>query len=144
MTRDFAGYDDLARIDGMNAVDIQGERPDPSALPLLMTSDRRVRFSFAVKPGFAGPARLRLHTADQANAPAPQLKVTVNGRRFEASLPGGLGIQNSDPAHLAFPCTAEFTLSGGTLVEGENSLEIRVQNDSWFTWDAIDLIKCAD
>ena len=70
--------------------------------------------------------------------------MTVNGRRFEASLPTGLGIQNSDPAHLAFPQTAEIELPGGTLVEGENTLDIRVQNDSWFTWDAIDLIKCAD
>ena len=144
MTREFAGYDDLARIDGMTAVDIEGERPDPSALPLLMTSKRRVRFSFAVKPGFAGPARLRLHTADQAKTPAPQLEVTVNSRRFEASLPGGLGIQNSDPAHLAFPCTSEIRLPGGTLVEGENRLEIRVPNDSWFSWDAIDLINCAE
>ncbi len=144
MTREFAGYDDLAHIDGMTAVDIKGERPDPSALPLLMTSNRRVRLSFAVKPGFAGPARLRLHTADQANAPAPQLEVRVNGRRFEATLPSGLGIQTSDPAHLAFPCTAEIELPDGTLADGENRLEIRVQNESWFSWDAIDLVKCAN
>ncbi len=144
MTREFAGYDDLARIDGMTLVDIKGERPDPSALPLLMTSNQRVRFSFAVKPGCAGPARLRLHTADQANAPAPQLEVRANGRRFEASLPSGLGIQNSDPAHLAFPHTIEIELPRGTLVEGENNLEIRVQNGGWFSWDAIDLIKCAE
>ena len=32
---------------------LKGARPDPSALPLLMTSNRRVRFSFAVQPGFA-------------------------------------------------------------------------------------------
>ncbi|MCY4064012.1 MAG: hypothetical protein OXG53_16700 [Chloroflexi bacterium] len=144
MTREFAGYDDLAHIDGMTAVDIKGERPEASALPLLMTSNRRVRLTFAVKPGFAGPARLRLHTADQANAPAPQLDVRVNGRRFEASLPSGLGIQNSDPAHLAFPCTAEIELPGETLADGENRLEIRVQNDSWFSWDAIDLVKSAN
>lgn len=141
MTREFAGYDDLARIDGMTAVEIKGNRPDPSALPLLMTAHRRVRFRFAVKPGSAGPARLRLHTADQANAPAPLLEATVNGRRFEAALPTGLGIQNSDPAHLAFPHTIEIELPGGTLVEGENRLEIRVLNDSWFSWDAIDLVS---
>ena len=143
MTREFAGYDDLARIRDIADIQIEGSRPDPSTLPLLLTRSRRLRFVFDLSPGVAGPARLRLHTADQANAPAPQLDVWVNGRRFEASLPSGLGIQNSDPAHLAIPYTAEIELPGGTLADGENRLEIRVQNDSWFSWDAIDLVKCA-
>ena len=144
MCREFAGYDDLSRIDGMTTVDIKGERPDPSALPLLMTSNRLVRFSFALKSGFAGPARLRLHTADQARSNAPQIEVTLNGRRFETTLETGLGIQDRDPAHLAFPQTAVIDLPGGTLLVGENTLEVRLLNDSWLTWDAMDLVECAN
>ena len=141
MTREFAGYDDLARIDGANEIEIDGSRPDPSALPLLMRADTRLRFRFALQPGVEAPARLRLHSADQCSANAPQLAATLNGRRFEASLSTGLGIQNSDPAHLAFPQTATVDVPRGALAAGENTLEIRVLNDSWFTWDAIDLIR---
>ena len=52
----------------MTAVELEGPRPDPSALPLLMTRDSRVSFIFDAGAGFAGPARLRLHTADQSCA----------------------------------------------------------------------------
>ena len=140
MTREFAGYDDLSRIDEMAEVGIEGGRPDPSALPLLMNADRRVRFVFDVAQGWERPARLRLHTADQSRSDAPLLEVTVNGRPFEAALRTGLGIQNIDPAHLAFPQTAIVCLPAGTLVEGANTLEVRLRNKGWFTWDSIDLI----
>ena len=144
MCREFAGYDDLAQIPQIGDLEIEGNRPDPVALPLLLTRGQRLRFVFDLSPGAAGPARLRLHTADQANAPAPQLEVRVNGRRFEAWLPSGLGIQNSDPAHLAFPQTAVIDLPHGALSVGENALDVRLLNDSWLTWDAIDLVKCAN
>ena len=144
MTREYLGYDDLSRIDGLTAIEIEGNRPKPSALPLLMTSDRRIKFVFDMAQAAEGPARLRLHTADQAESGATLIEVAVNGRRFEASLPSGLGIQKSDPAHLAFPQSVEFELPGGTLVEGGNWLEVRILNDGWFSWDAIDLIKSAD
>ncbi|MDE2638034.1 MAG: hypothetical protein OXI30_16840 [Chloroflexota bacterium] len=140
MTREFAGYDDRSRIEAITEVEIAGNRPDPSALPLLMTGERRVRFLFDVTQGWERGARLRLHTADQSATSEPLIEVRLNGRRFEAALATGLGIQNSDPAHLAFPQTAVFDLPRGTLVAGANTLELRLVNDSWFTWDAIDLI----
>ena len=140
MTREFAGYDDLSRITAMTEVEIEGNRPDPSALPLLMTRDRRLRFLFDAPQGWERSARLRLHTADQSGTREPLIEVRLNGRRFEAALATGLGIQNSDPAHLAFPQMAVIDLPRGTLAAGANTLEIGVVNDSWFTWDAIDLM----
>ncbi len=141
MTRAFSGYEDLSRIDGVTAIEIEGNRPKPSALPLLMTSDRRVKFAFDIEQAAEGPARLRLHTADQAKSRATLIEVAVNGRRFKASLPTGLGIHNSNPAHLAFPQSVDIELPDGTLIAGENSLEVRILNDGWFSWDSIDLVK---
>ncbi|MCY3918143.1 MAG: hypothetical protein OXG49_19240 [Chloroflexi bacterium] len=141
MTREFAGYDDISRIQQINDLEIEAIRPDPAALPLLLRRGRRLRFVFDVPPGVAGPARLRLHTADQARSNAPLIEATLNGRRFETTLETGLGIQDRDPAHLAFPQTAAIDLPSGTLLVGENTLEARLLNDSWLTWDAIDLVK---
>ena len=140
MSREFAGYDDLSRIETMTEVEIEGNNPDPSALPLLMTRDRRLRFLFDAPQGEERSARLRLHTADQSGTSEPLIEVMLNGRRFEAALATGLGIQNSDPAHLAFPQTVVIDLPRGTLLAGANTLEVAVVNDGWFSWDAIDLI----
>jgi beta-mannosidase len=144
MTREFLGYDDPARIDSVWETAIEGVRPDPAALPFLMDADRRVRFIFEVGRSWEQPARLRLHTADQSRVVAAQIEVKVNGRRFAAALPTGLGIQKREPAHLAFPETATIYLPAGTLAEGENTIEVLLRNKSWFTWDAIDLIRCGD
>ena len=141
MTREFLGYDDLSWIDELQEVTITGNRPDPAELPLLMTADRIMRFVFVVDQGREQPSRLRLHTADQAGDLAPLLRVTVNGTQFERLLDTGLGIQNMDPAHLAFPQTAEFELPAGTLADGTNTLEVRLANSSWFSWDSLDLIR---
>ena len=62
--------------------------------------------------------------------------MTVNGRRFPATLPKGLGIQDSDPAHLAFPAMVSLELPPGVL-KAENLLEVRVSNGGWFTWDSL-------
>ena len=139
MTREFQGYSDAASVSDKLDLSIAGNRPDPSALPFLMTGERIVRFHFDISQGAGQPARLRLHSADQDSERAVQLLVTVNGVQFAGSLPTGLGIQQQDPAHLAFPQTVEFHLPAGTLQEGRNSLEIQISNASWFTWDAIDL-----
>ena len=139
MTREYAGYSDTASISDILDLTIAGNRPEPSALPFLMTEDRKVRFQFDSTLGWRQPSRLRLHTADQDSERAVRLLVTVNGVQFEGSLPAGLGIQKQDPAHLAFPQTAEFHLPAGTLQKGRNTLDIQISNEAWFTWDAIDL-----
>ena len=63
----------------------------------------------------------------------------MNGRRMEGSLPLGLGIQRTDPAHLAFPATLEFSLTAGALRAGKNLVEVQVKNGGWFTWDSLDI-----
>ena len=139
MTREYQGVSDPSSISDILDLTIVGNRPQPSALPFLMTADRKVRFCFDIIQGWRLPSRLRLHSADQDSERAVQLLVTVNGNPLEGSMPTGLGIQNRDPAHLAFPRTAEFHLPAGTLQEGRNTLEIQIRNAAWFTWDAVDL-----
>ena len=139
MTRELQGYTDPSSVRSQLDLTIEGRRPDPSTLPYLMTGDRIVRFMFDIAERWDQPSRLRLHTADQDNRAAVQLMVIVNGQSFQGTLKPGLGIQIEDPAHLAFPQTAEFHLPAGSLHQGRNSLEVQISNDAWFTWDAIDL-----
>ena len=84
-------------------------------------------------------ARLQIHTADQSEKKPTKIVVTLNGQRMDGSLPAGLGIQRTDLAHLAFPATLEFQVSAANLRPGKNNLEVRVQDDGWFSWDAMDL-----
>jgi hypothetical protein len=58
---------------------------------------------------------------------------------MERSLPAGLGIQRIDPAHLAFPATLDLQVPATDLRPGKNILEVHVQEDGWFSWDAMDL-----
>jgi hypothetical protein len=105
-------------------------------------SEGLARFSFDLTAAQAGkPARLRLHTADQSDSTATVVQVALNGRKLEKTLPRGLGIQRRDPAHLAFPATIEFEVSGSDLRKGKNSLTVAVQGDGWFSWDALDLVQ---
>ena len=60
---------------------------------------------------------------------------------MEGSLPSGLGIQQTDPSHLAFPATVEFQIPARNLRPGMNALEVRVEGDGGFSWDAMDLTK---
>ena len=140
MTREFARSDDKLLSADMPEICIEGKRPNPASLPYLMTDDQIVRFVFDVADNQEQPARLRLHTADQDSLLASELEVTVNGKRFGAMVAQGLGIQRDDPDHLAFPQTCEIHLPVGTLRGGRNSVQLRMLNGSWFTWDAIDLI----
>jgi uncharacterized membrane protein len=122
------------------SVVLKGNRPDCSLLPWLLRDPQVIRFSFdAIRQ-----SRLRIHSADQDSTHDPQIEVTLNGKKFEHTLKRGLGIQISDPAHLAFPATAQFTLPAGTLKAGANVLDVRVSNDAWFTWDSLDLLALPD
>jgi len=85
-------------------------------------------------------ARLRVHTADQANPGPTVIQVIINERTVERTLPKGLGLQRSDPAHRAFPVTLDFDLAGSDLREAANTLSIQVKGDGWFSWDALDLV----
>lgn len=39
------------------------------------------------------------------------------------------------------PATLEFQVPAADLRPGRNTLEVRVQADGWFSWDAMDLIS---
>ena len=133
---------------------LKGNRPDCSLLPWLLAGPgvalsatagpKTVRFVFDVSgPKLVGSSQLRIHTADQDDIHGPLIEVSVNGQKFEQHLKPGLGIQLSDPTHLAFPATAEFAFPAGTLKPGANILDVRVSNEAWFTWDSMDLISSA-
>jgi len=145
MCREFAGYfaSDSCTSDATTLS--SGHRPDPKSIPYRLGSGGRVRFDFEATAGQAvQPTRLRLHTADQAQSPITVVEVEMNGRKMEATLPKGLGIQSRDPAHLAFPATLEFEIPASQLHVGRNSLAVGVKGNGWFTWDALDLVGKAE
>jgi beta-mannosidase len=140
MCREYLGYSDTSKVANTGQVSVEGNRPDPFLVPYLVDSNHAVRFEFPLSDAQAKhAARLRIHTADQAEKSPTKVAVTLNGRRMERSLPLGLGIQRTDPAHLAFPATVEFQVPAADLRPGKNTLEVRVQDDGWFSWDAMDL-----
>ena len=138
MCREFLGYSDTEKIKELKSVTLTGSRPAPSSLPYQLNPQGVARFEFPVAESQTKrPVRLCLHTADQAKEVATVVDVWINGRKFEQSLPRGLGLQNSDPAHLTFPATAVVEIPQGVLKQSTNVMEIRVKNDGWFTWDSI-------
>ncbi|MEI7908672.1 MAG: hypothetical protein WCK77_03450 [Verrucomicrobiota bacterium] len=56
----------------------------------------------------------------------------------------GLGIQRSDPAHLAFPATVGCEFTAADLHPGNNSLTIEVKGAGWLTWHALELLTPLD
>jgi hypothetical protein len=142
MCREYLGYFDTNKVKDVKQATLEGTRPDPSPLPYLLDRSHRACFEFPVNRFQAKrPARLRIHTADQSKDVRAAVELTVNGRSFEQSLPEGLGIQNTDPAHLAFPATVTFDIPPGVLRTGKNALEVRVKNGGWFAWDALALAR---
>jgi hypothetical protein len=140
MCREFKGYADTKSVDVAEKTASRGNRPETDAMPYCLTSDGEVTFTFDVRPGQTGrAARLRIHTADQSPTPAV-VQATINGRTVEQTLTKGLGIQRTEPSHLAFPATAVFELAPSDLHPGENTLTVRVSGDGWFSWDALELI----
>ena len=142
MCREFLGYFDPQKIADLKQTTLVGSRPDPAQLPYLLDTGKQARFEFPLSGSSPQrPARLRIHAADQSKAVRAALNVTVNGKTFEQSLPAGLGIQDADPAHLAFPATVEFEIPAGVLQPGKNVLEVQVNGAGWFTWDALECIS---
>jgi hypothetical protein len=140
MCREYLGYFDTNKVKDVQQATLEGTRPDPSPLPCLLDSHHAVRFEFPLSDAQAEhSARLRIHTADQSEKAPTKVAVMLNGRRMDGSLPAGLGIQQIDPAHLAFPATVEFEVPAADLRPGKNIMEVRVQDGGWFTWDAMDL-----
>ena len=141
MCREFAGYFEPEKIAEAKAATLSGARPDPSLLPCRLEGGKTVRFEF---PGNSDVAKrvalLRIHTADQSKEKAV-VSLKLNGKAMEQTLPAGLGIQNSDPAHLAYPETLEFAVPAGVLRKDANVLEVQVASGGWFTWDSVEIVS---
>jgi len=145
MCREFAGYSDAGKDAKVGRDFITGSRPDASQVPYWLNDKNAVRFELTLGGGqVKRPARLRIHTADQAEKAPAKVVVTINGWRMEGSLPLGLGIQQTDPSHLAFPATVEFQIPARHLRLGKNTLEVHVEGDGWFSWDAMDLTSVVE
>ena len=141
MCREFLGYFDVNQVTNGAGTVCTGNRPDSETLPYRLSGTGTVRFEFKCTRAQAGrAARLRIHSADQAESAPTVVQITINGRELEKTLPKGLGIQRADPAHRAFPATVEFDLAGSDLREGKNLLRVSIKGDGWFTWDALDLV----
>ena len=136
MTREFAGGAGGTPAISEARVRLTGRLPATSSLPLLMEAGRMVEFTF---PGSDSPRAtvLRIHTADQSPGGA-SLRATLNGRVFTVKIPAGLGLQKTDPQHLAKSKTVEIPVPADVLRLNQNSLILEL-NDGWFTWDALDL-----
>jgi hypothetical protein len=105
-------------------------RADAGKLPYRLSGTGTAQFEFDC-PGAQArhPARLRIHTSDQSEV-APTVAPTVvqialDGPRLQQTLPKGLGIQRTDPAHRAYPATVEFDLAGSELRKKSNTLTVK-------------------
>jgi len=144
MCREFAGYfgkdEENYPVEGVTLPLVGLASLDPPYY--LVDGKKAVRFQFPLSDTQAKrPARLRIQTADQSKETETVVETVVNGTSFEQTLPNGLGIQKTDPPHLAFPATMEFRLPQNLLRYGKNTLEVRIKNGGWFTWDSLDMIN---
>jgi beta-mannosidase len=145
MCREFQGYRDPANVPAGTVVTLMGNRPEPSSLPYRLERGSLARFEFQLARSQARrAARLRLHTADQAEQGPTRVVATINGRPMEKALPSGLGVQRIYPAHLAFSSTLEFPVPAKNLRQGKNVLEVHLEGEGWFSWDALDLIAVSE
>jgi len=144
MCREYAGYSDPDGIRSVKTTELAGRRPATSEMPYLQNNAITSIFMFEVSEiQSARPAQLRIHTSDQSKDLSTDVEIAVNGQSVHRHLPKGLGIQNSEPAHLAFPAILEFDVPQGVLKKGKNKIQVRVNNIGWFTWDAMDVISCS-
>jgi hypothetical protein len=110
-------------------------------VPCILEGGASVRFEFpASSEAVKFPARLRIHTADQSKEVRAAVALTVNGKALEQTLPEGLGVQKTDPGHLAYPATLEFPIAEGSLKAGTNVVEVKVAGPGWFTWDSLECV----
>lgn len=140
--REYLGYFDVSLIKDDEKTTIIGNRPDASKIPYRLSDSESVNFEFACNSAQAAkPAKLCIKTSDQSSDVPAVITVIVNGRTMETKLPIGLGIQSTDPSHLAFPAEVVFEIASKDLHKGNNSISIKVSKGGWFSWDALQLVS---
>lgn len=141
MCREYDGYQDASVETASSVIELEGNRIDGGKIPYILGKKvTAVKFVFCIGIEDSGrSSRLRIHTSDQERYVVTNIIVKLNGNTFSSNLPKGLGIQEADPAHLAFPYSLEITLPAGMLKE-RDVLEVSIEDGGWFTWDAADLV----
>jgi len=141
MAREFLGYDVPETAAQPGKITVAGCRPDSGHIPYRLLPGQVLRLEFQVAEiWWHSCSRLRIHTADACAEIESLLQIAVNDEPFELLLPKGLGLQVVQPAHLAFPTTASLELPAGAVRPGDNAIELRILNEGWITWDALDLL----
>ena len=130
----------------------RGKRPDSANIPYRLGGRcRELRFLFDVAAESTGrDAQLFIYTADRAGDGQTHVTATLSNplsaapsdHVFRATLDPGLGIQATDPAHLAFPAAIVIDLPATAVSEGKNSLQLIV-DEGWLTLDAIIMTAAA-
>ena len=142
MCREFLGYFEPAKAVKAAGAEAIVTSVDPGQVAYLMEAGKSVRFEFPVTAEAAGkPVTVRLHTSDQSKEIAAAVAISLNGRSVENTLPTGLGMQKENPQQLAYAASLEFSLPAGSLKAGTNTLDVKLANDGWFTWDSLEILS---
>jgi hypothetical protein len=134
MCREYAGYFAAAVKDPPAEMAAEGAGIDCAKVPYVLRKEIVFVFDSTGKV----PVRLRIHTADRDSSGKAVITAELNGHALHASLAPGLGLQLTDPDHLAYPDTVSFAFPQAALRAGKNRLRIGV-SDGWFTWDALEV-----
>ncbi|HON90073.1 MAG TPA: polysaccharide lyase family protein [Sedimentisphaerales bacterium] len=99
-----------------------------------------VLFGLATAPT-AGDCRLAVHLLDTHSSGPPTVRIEINGKSFERSLPAGAGDAsvNGEPAKGARK-TLEIAFPAETLKAGDNEILITSLRGSWMLYDSVELI----
>ena len=96
---------------------------------------------FGIKAALAdGECRLRLDWVDTHSGHPPRLRVEVNGRTFEKTMPAGAGDASVFGApSQGKPYRWEVTFPASLLKAGDNQISITTVKGSWALYDALSL-----
>jgi hypothetical protein len=134
MCREYAGYFDGKLPEAPSEVVAEGAAVDPAKVPYALRKEIAFRFGAAA----TGHVRLAIHTSDRDSSGSATIVVDLNGHVATCAMTPGLGLQLSDPDHLAQPATFSFDFPDGALRRGTNRLRIGA-GGGWFTWDALEV-----
>ncbi|MEN6336508.1 MAG: polysaccharide lyase family protein [Phycisphaerales bacterium] len=97
---------------------------------------------FAIKAApTTGECRLAAHLLDTHSSGPPAVRVEINGKSFERSLPAGGGDASINGASAkGKKSDFEVAFPAGTLKAGDNEIRITTLRGSWMLYDSVQLI----
>ena len=113
--------------------------PGPSD-PWAGSTPHTFAILFGLKSAPAGECRLRVALVDTHGRAAPKLRIQVNGRAFEQTLPLGAGDRtiNGQPA-AGRPHTFAVAFPADLLHAGDNAVQITTVSGCWMLYDSLAL-----